>query len=246
MIANKYYLGSQVLSRVYKGSDLIWQSIPSDYILRLDFNNNIVDTSSYAFTLDRVGTISYPTGRKTGTKCARFTSTQLNTIQNVSFGGQKATISYWIKTTQTSVGLTFELSGDTNYNTGAFFGALNEIAAGAFGSTFKSAGGLQTGNYIQHYTNTNTPVNNGVWRHILVEIDTSLPSPDMQRIYVDNVLVSVRNGTYTGSYSGNIIVAQVFIGSRNGRVVPFNGDMQDFRAYNRILSASERLSLYTE
>ena len=52
--------------------------------------------------------------------------------------------------------------------------------------------------------------------------------------------------SYTTDNNGNFVNNILFIGQRGGSTVGFNGSLQDFKVYNRVLTDSEIMYLYSE
>jgi len=91
-------------------------------------------------------------------------------------------------------------------------------------------------NYYTYYT-----INNNIWHHFCVTLtyDTSVNS--IHNVYIDGSLYY----TGTGLYPTTTTYTFCYIGKSNFAADPsFNGSIDDFRLYNRIVSASEVSTLY--
>jgi len=88
---------------------------------------------------------------------------------------------------------------------------------------------------------TNFAINNNIWHHACISLtyDTSVNS--IHNVYIDGSLYY----TGTGIYPTSTTYTSCYIGKSNWVADPsFNGSIDDFRLYNRILSASEVSALY--
>jgi len=87
----------------------------------------------------------------------------------------------------------------------------------------------------------NYAMNNNLWHHVCISLtyDTSVNS--IHNVYIDGSLYY----TGTGLYPTTTTYTNSYLGKSNWTADPsFNGSVDDFRLYNRILSATEVLSLY--
>lgn len=100
--------------------------------------------------------------------------------------------------------------------------------------------GIIKGGAVSNYY-TNFAINNNIWHHACISLtyDTSVNS--IHNVYIDGSLYY----TGTGVYPTTTTYTSCFIGKSNWTADPsFNGSIDDFRLYNRVLSASEVFSLY--
>ena len=84
------------------------------------------------------------------------------------------------------------------------------------------------------------------WHHIIIELDRARDGADEQKIYIDNVLTSTPLAGYTPNLSGNLENYILYIGQRAASSFSLNAKLQDFRVYNRVLTADERTILFNE
>ncbi len=215
--------------------------IPSDYILFYDFNGDLFDKSTNANNGNKTGSASFVDGRKIGTLALGFTRGVIVTQGKLPITGSQLTVSFWVSTSSTSKGMIYETSSNTLAHGGSHYCMMNEHAIGKLSSSIRrnwTNGGA--------YNITASPINtDDSWQHVIVEVDTSLPSNEQNKIYVNNALTSEYINTTTAV--GDLKVAEWYIGSRYlVSSNPFNGALQDFRVYNRILSEIERAALFNE
>jgi len=132
----------------------------------------------------------------------------------------------------------FELTADGNSNVG---GLTCYVENNAVGLTYGMRGdvGTNSGN-IQAAPALN------VWQHLAVVFDFTAPSPE-GTIYIDGLQLTItiaalaNNNNSSASRFANSVLS---IGCRNqGVSLPFQGQMDDIRLYNRALAPSEIATL---
>jgi hypothetical protein len=77
-------------------------------------------------------------------------------------------------------------------------------------------------------------------------IDRTQDRTSQNKIYINGVLSYVQMSSYTTDNNGNFVNNILFIGQRGGSTTGFNGSLQDFKVYNRVLTDSEIMDLYSE
>lgn len=219
--------------------DRISGGIPTDYILCYDFNNNLLDKSKNLLNGVKTGTTVFDTGRKTGTKCIRFTNGLVKTPAVLPIDTDEVTISFWFKKTQTSVGILYELSENSNAYHNVFSGYFNDVVQGAFQSTANNGIGV--------FNIVTAPVKStGVWQHVVSVIEKKADQSNENRMYINNVLSSINHPDHRNDVAGVFGSHVLHIGARGGLVAPYVGSIQDFKVYNRALSQAEITALYNE
>jgi hypothetical protein len=110
------------------------------------------------------------------------------------------------------------------------------IVSNVLNTAIKINGGTTT------FYNTGYAINNNIWHHICWTLTYSTGSTSNHNVYVDgNVIYQ----TATGKYPNNAVTYPAcYIGKSTYTDPLFNGIIDDFRFYNRILSQSEVLTLY--
>ncbi|MBA2057322.1 LamG domain-containing protein [Psychrobacter cryohalolentis] len=211
--------------------------IPTDTILHYDFNGDVLDKSAKGLDGVRTGSTAFVTGRKAGTQAIDFTDGCVRTPSFLPIGTNKLTVSFWIKTSQSALGVIYESSPDFN-------GANNTFAA--FTNVNKS-GELYATQLGSGYNTVISPLSiNDVWQHVIITVDRDKLASEEQKIYINNQLVSsfstTENADSTGDFSNQIL----YIGQRGATSAAFVGVLQDMRFYNRVLIADERAALFNE
>ena len=211
--------------------DIVVSEVPTDYILAYNLNGELLDKSVNALNGIKSGSTTFIAGRKEGTQALSFSDGGLKTPAPLVVGSDKFTFSAWLKTTQTSLGVVFEIPAGGSSNTLAYIinGQLQVI----------NEQGSSQNSFL-----TTIPVNN-IWVHVLIEMDRSRPGPDEVGIFINNTFSSApfnRNNDLTDGFSS----MPLSIGATGTNAGLYVGGMQDIRVYNRILSENERLQLFNE
>lgn len=213
--------------------------IPKDYILRYDFDGNLADKS--VNMNDAIGLANYTIG-KDGIADTAIDFSIINglvTTNNIILQ-DKFSISFWMKNTNPSLQILFELSNNHNYNNNAFLIDINELTP--YNNIIMSSREISLGNAKKTGI---VNVNNGIWKHIIIINDRSKVSYNEWKVMVnleEKGLINIYNGDSTHNYSLN----KLYIGARNNTSYKYTGQMQNFRMYDRVLKNSEINSLYNE
>ena len=140
----------------------------------------------------------------------------------------------WIKSNNTGTnGRIFEFGNST---VSAPNTMVINIVSNVLNTAIKINGGTTT------FYDTGYAINNNIWHHICWTLTYSTGSTSNHNVYVDgNVIYQ----TATGKYPNNAVTYPAcYIGKSTYTDPLFNGIIDDFRFYNRILSQSEVLTLY--
>ncbi|MDA0723236.1 MAG: SUMF1/EgtB/PvdO family nonheme iron enzyme [Verrucomicrobia bacterium] len=142
--------------------------------------------------------------------------------QDFDMGTGDFTISAWIKTSSSSRG-EITNKGSNVSNTGY--------------NTFVMPSGVLAIEIHDNYAAFSTAtVNNGQWRHAV-----GMRDGDNLNLFVDGVADGSRTGVNNYEVSAS---NQFYVGSREATSPFFNGSIDEFRVYNRALSANEVTALY--
>ena len=148
--------------------------------------------------------------------------------------GQTASLSFWIRTTQPG-----QAQGKTDSQAVVGYDAKwwqDDIKWGVLDSGGRIGLWLENDN---EWAGSTTVVNDGQWRHVVLTRD--LVSTEMQ-VFVNGHLEDSHLGTATPiTYSFSTIGR---IDSNDGSGAWFNGDLDDIRLYDRVLSAEEVQAVY--
>ena len=210
---------------------------PNSKILDLPLQNNFTDTTGIN-TMIAGGTSNLPTFTLEGGEYAAvFNGSQsIKTNANFNIGTDKVSISFWIKTNQTTPAIIAELSTNTN-NNNAFYNVINDLLPNR----------IAIGDHISGYNigNSAININDNSWHHVVLMIDRSLGT-SQNKIYVDGVLSYVQNTSYQSDLNGNWGLFPLFIGQRAGNSIGFNGQLKFLKIFNSILSETEITNLYNK
>lgn len=208
--------------------------VPTDYILCYDFDNDYQDKSVNSLHGIKTGDSVFEDGLK-GKKCLKFTNGCVRTPSVLPLNSDKVSISFWIKTSQTSTGIVAEMSENFNVNN-AFGLLLNDGVANSIRFADHNSSGY---NLSTLFNQLPMPT----FTHHAILVDRSLISFHA-KFYVNNVLKS--HLTERADLSGNWVNNILFIGQRNASSIPFVGSLQNLKIYNRVLTRQEILGLSKE
>lgn len=209
-------------------------TIPTDYILRYDFDGNAIDKSTTATHGIKTGVVNYVAGRKVDTQCASFVNGFIKTSQPLDFASSdKVSVSFWVKSSQANLCYVFSYQSAV-YN--------------FFNLTLNTNGvGVLTLNNGSGFNENNVGVNSvfdGNWHHIVFSIDRSIPVEVSNKIHIDNTDSPLSSSRLL--VPDNFIDIPLTIGADRNGSYRFSGLIQDVRIYNRILSPGERTALFDE
>ena len=209
-----------------------------DAILHYDFNGNVLDQSANALNGIKTGVANFVAGRKAGTQALEFIAGCVRTPIALPINSDKLTVSFWISTSQSNSGLIYE-SSNSNANPNTVGSFLNDYGTNTIDAIQRTTPEY-TGLVYSQLAFDNT------WHHIIIELDRARDGADEQKIYIDNVLTSTPLAGYTPNLSGNLENYILYIGQRAASSFSLNAKLQDFRVYNRVLTADERTILFNE
>lgn len=231
-------VNGQIVKGLAKNGVAFWKyetPIPTDYILAYDFNGNTADKSVNGLNGVMTGTLAFEDGRKAGTQSLKFTNGCVKTVIPIPLNSNKVSVSFWMKTTQTASGVILEMSTNSNANN-AFSSYINEARINRISIVDKQA------NYNRAFSSIN--INTGNWFHIVLSIDRSLDGVLQNKIVVNNSIL--HSNDLTADNNGNFVNNILFVGQRGAISNPFNGNLQNLKIYNRILTPEEITALYNE
>ena len=197
------------------------------------FEGNVTDSSGNGNNGTNYGA-TFVTGT-IGSQAASFNgSTQYVAVPR-SIGSASFSIACWVKTSTANYG-----SGQW-YNGKAIIDGRVPTTTNDFGTS------VLAGKYAFGVGNPNTTIsstvsiNNGVWHHVAATRDSTT---GQMRVYVDGVL---SNSAATGPTGAKTAPSLLRIGGKlsGGSSYFLNGQIDDARLYDYVLSASEVAALYT-
>ena len=204
------------------------------YEIIYNFNGNFNDTNGVN-NLVKNGTVTYTTDRKGGNTAIQFGSGDLTTTNNLP-ASPIWSFSFWMKTTETLTRVIFAVNGVTTGN--REWGIL--IESGKIRAEINNAG--------QTYLNVGiapTKVNNNIWHHIVVTLDSTQAASNEVKIWIDSISQSLTK-SYNSDTSGNFINKGLIFGRASSKLNYFNGALDDVKIYNRVLNQTEITNLYNE
>lgn len=203
--------------------------IPTDYILRYDFNGNITDLSSNNYQSIQSGYMNFVMGRKVGTQALEFEDGKIVT-DALSINSTQLTVTCWLKGSQENPGAVFRLGDNDGFH---FF--YNNAAGSNYDLSDVNVNGLETMTSVAR-----APYNN-TWTFITLILD---------RLAEEKAIIIKVNNEEKG-YSAyqrevnNYADSSLTIGKYDTRFA-FVGSIQDVRVYPRILTSEEQTQLFNE
>lgn len=217
--------------------DYPYNTVPTP-ILHYPFDGNTKDYSDRKMDGVLTGSVTFSEGRKPDTNSARFINGCVQTPSNLIVDSPSATISFWIKLVGlTSASVVAEI-GSSFSASRSFLVSNNDPSSGLISSAHNMASGGT-------HSKTSSGAMGSEWAHVLVEINTTRLGAEETKIYINNIDVTTSNGNDNDT-TGNLGNGILYIGQRFASSLPLNGYLQDFRVYNRTLTAEERTLLFTE
>ncbi len=200
------------------------------------FSSNAFDSSGNGYNAQYVHEAQYSAGYREKGEGLKFdgiddyaslpgSSCNFNTYDSF-------TISFWVK------------SGDGNANQDAILEKWTS-AGGPYSFVFR----YYMGDVVEfaRYDGTHNPavisvtkINDGRWHHVVGVVDSY---SRIMYLYIDGKLDAFAKDTTTGT---TVNSANLYLASRGGSMLYFNGTIDEIRIYNRALSHDEILELYHE
>ena len=211
----------------------IASSIPTDgLVLEWSFDSitgsTVNDTSPIATHSGTISGASVVTGKKGNALSFDGVDDFCSTPDSSDLRQSIFSVSFWIKTTTTLNMVIAEKDGNSGWSIQTTtYGHL----PGA-GKILMACGGGGAS-----YVYGTTQINNGEFHHIVL-----INNGSSDKCYIDNVDVSNKSTAGNPIYSTGPLI----LGQRVGNVAPFPGVIDQFRFYNRALTATEVTQLYNE
>jgi hypothetical protein len=209
------------LEDIFKGDGISIANYASGYPI-YDASLSAVNSQ-----INGISTSSYMTGNA----CLCLSGNVVNIpTPNISTNG--FTVAFWMNTTSTNAIGLLQLIGST-LDTNTFIYINNSGINRVIVYSCRYTGAIN-----QTLLNTTIPINDGVWHHVVVTSTYAVAGNNTStiKIYIDNVLNATTN---TGWYPSSLS-KKGYIGYSNS----YNGLIDDFRIYSRVLSSQEITALY--
>ena len=221
MLFNKNY-GYTILNT--DSTNLVaWYKFDGDFTDSTNNGNDLTESSTIPFILS--GLID----ESVDLSSSAFLSTNSISLNNKTFS-----ISFWAKfNTAPSGSNQFFLSQGTLASNGNNLAFLYENSGNNLRFSFWGSGyDMDTSGY-----NMTTFLGN-VWHHYVITFNNTTR---VGEIWVDNQKLTTNISTFSGSFTGS---GSFYISKSEIYNFPFNGQMEDFRIYDKALSAEEVDELY--
>ena len=157
-------------------------------------------------------------------------------------GTRAVTVALWVNRTYTKNGadhVLFESTADYNNSTTGFGFFPDD-------TSICSGGGMMVG--VQGNAGYNLKCfaqpTSGVWHHLAAVFDKSQGAANEVSLYVDGVLQTAQSQSYSSNNTNNFAANPLYLMSRGGSSLFTAGVIDDFRVYNRALSAAEVQQIY--
>lgn len=217
-------------------------TIPTDYVLRYDFNGDLFDRSANLNHGIKNGPSTFDAGRKPDTQSFKFVSgnTLINTSDIVPLASTQVTISFWYyrKIGASQVG--YIVSSVKEYGSSSYLSISDSNYGTGLGAETRGIGGSG-----QNILQTTKDLNDSTWHHVLIELDRDKDAINGIAIYIDNVK-QTGSKPASNDFNNPFDSAIMTIGGRYGVGNTLWASLQDIRIYTRMLTISERESLFNE
>lgn len=218
------------------------ENIPTDYILRYDFNGNAEDKSPSGLDGVLVGAVTFGAGRTANSSAAIFNGGTVKTNAVLPVNSSKISISFWFKTNNTAPSFPMVLGNSAN--------TKNFVLQ--FHNAESSAIGMQSFNGASSNHGATEPgVTNGAWHHVIFTVDRlGSTHREVTNAYLNGSIIAApmrffRNDLLSGVFDNAVLtIGNHSYSSLNG--YPYKGGIQQLRIYNRLLTEVERLQLFEE
>ena len=208
------------------------------YIQTADLNNSLF-INNVATPVLMNGIVTRTTDHKGGNTAIQFGSGNLASVDNLP-ASPVWSISFWMKTTQLTLGILAESSENFNNNRPGFLVDINEY------SVSKILASMNDSSYkIKSPLGTN--INGGDWQHIVIIFNRNSTGDDEIKIFKNKEQLVLSTVNYNTEMSGDFLSRKIFIGGRGTSYqYPFVGATSPFKLFNYALTQTEIDNLYNE
>ena len=208
------------------------------YIQTADLNNSLF-INNVATPVLMNGIVTRTTDHKGGNTAIQFGSGNLASVDNLP-ASPVWSISFWMKTTQLTLGILAESSENFNNNRPGFLVDINEY------SVSKILASMNDSSYkIKSPLGTN--INGGDWQHIVIIFNRNSTGDDEIKIFKNKEQLVLSTVNYNTEMSGDFLSRKIYLGGReNSYQYPFVGATSPIKMFNYELSQTEINNLYNE
>lgn len=220
--------------------------VPSGLVAQYALDNNGTENSGNDFNLSLVNSPAAANDRYASTNSA-LTFNATNTYGSVadnavmrSNSGNNITLAGWISPSGSGTQRTIVAKGRTAGSNNANYVLRCHQLGDVLNFYFQSGGSLK------EFRSTNAVCDTTTWKHVAVTYQFG--SASSAQLYVNGLAVPGSWVTGTGNETPDSSTDPLFIGAINDGSLThvFNGQLDDVRVYNRILTAEEVKALATE
>ena len=204
--------------------------------------NNSLFINNVAQTVTMNGIVTRTTDHKGGNTAIQFGSGNFVSMNNLP-ASTVWSFSFWIKTnTATTANILFELGNA--YNLGNSFLMVYNTSGWANSLSNKVSARMMLNS--EKISFNNISINDNIWRHFVIILDTTQPNTNEIKIYVNKIL-NFTNTATNGENSLSFRSDKIYIGGRSTSYGnPLIGAMSPIKMFNYALTQTEIDNLYNE
>ena len=203
-----------------------------------DFLYSEINSIVSYLPITKNGTVTYTKDRKGGNTAIQLGSGNLKTTSNLPTSNIWS-FSFWIKTSQTSVGHLFVVG--LNNTDGDFYFSINDVGLGKL-----QIGCKTTTSFNVKYAN-NVTMNDNTWKHIVVILNSNLDALNDISVYINSVKQTLTTQVrYNNDKTTAFASKPLYIGGYNNTTFTYVGAIGGCKIYNRELTQTEIDNLYNE
>ena len=211
------------------------------YVQPADLNNSLF-INNIASPVVMNGKVTRTTDHKGGNTAIQFGSGNLVSINNLPTSPVWS-VSFWMKTNSTSpANILLEFGND--YNAPNSFLIVYNTSPWASDSSNKLSARMSLN--AEKISFNNISINDNIWRHFVIILDTTQPNSSEIKIYVNKIL-NYTNTSKNGENTSNFRSDKVYIGGRGTTYGnPLIGATSPIKMFNYALTQTEIDNLYNE
>ena len=186
------------------------------------------------------GTVTRTTDHKGGNTAIQFGSGNLVSIDNLP-ASPVWSIAFWMKTTQSALGIIAELSENINNNRPGFIIDINEYDQNKMVAAMNSPSNYKVKSPLS------TNINDGNWQHIVIIFNRNNTDDNEIKIFKNKEELVLSTKTYDAEMDGDFLSRKIYLGGRGDSYkAPFVGSTSPIKMFNYPLNQTEITNLYNE